>query len=214
VAKKKYKSCGSILNHPAATVASYFVFQGMRYMTIGERSFKLALTLVFSLPFIAFGCDLLVSMLIAHGLNFLINGQIPVLMRYVVSDVGLTRRKVESALQKISSTARYWGVKDVLVFGSFSRFQMKSSSDLDLRMYHRPDPLSSVLAYCYAVYLRIWANWNFVPIDLYCFTDPVFLDRMRKDEAPALLLDSEEMQQKYPSTLSPEEMLKRNSNLK
>lgn len=183
-------------------------------MTTGERSFKLALTLVFAVPFIAFGCNLLVSMLIAHGLNFLLNGQLPVLMRYVVSDVGLTRRKIESAFRKISSTARYWSVKDILVFGSFSRFQMQSSSDLDLRMYHRPDPLNSVLAYCCAVYIRIWANWNFVPIDVYCFADPVFLDSMREDEVPALLLHSEEMQQKYPSTLSLEEMLKRNSNLK
>lgn len=212
--KKKYKDSGSILNHPAATVASYFVFQGMRYMTLGERSFKLALTMVFAAPFIAFGGNLLVSILVAHGLNFLINGQLPVLMRYVVSDVGLTQRKVENALEKISSTARHWGVKDVLVFGSFSRFQMQSSSDLDLRLYHRPGLLNSIPAYCYAFYIRVWANWNFVPIDIYCFTDPVFLDRMRDDEVPALLLHSEEMREKYPTTLSAEETLKRNSNLR
>ncbi len=183
-------------------------------MTTGERSFKLGLTLFFTVPLFAFGLNLVVSMLIAHGLNFLINGQLPVLMRYVVSDVGLTRQKVETALQKISSTAPYWGLKDVLVFGSFCRFQMKSSSDLDLRIYHRPGLLGSLLAYWFALYIRIWANWNFIPIDVYCFTDPAFLDRMREDETPALLLYSKEMQKKYPSTLSPEEILKRNSNLK
>lgn len=202
------------MNHPAAAVASYFVFQGMRYMTQGERNFKLALTLVFALLFIAFGVNLLVSLLIAHGLNFLINGQLPVLMRYVVSDVGLTRRKVESAFEKICSTAQRWGVVDVLVFGSFSRYQMQSSSDLDLRLYHQPGPLTSFMAYCYAVYIRVWANLNFVPIDIYCFSDPVFLERMRADEVPALLLHSKEMQQKYPTTLIAEETLEKNSNLR
>ena len=58
------------------------------------------------------------------------------------------------------------------------------SSDLDLRLYHRPGLIHSIELI--AKFIRIWANWNFVPIDIYCFTDPTFLDRMRDDETPAL----------------------------
>jgi len=182
-------------------------------MTLGERVFKLFITLILSALLIVLGLNWITAFLAAHTLNFLINGQLPVLMRYVVSDVGLTRQKVKIALQKISSTASRWGAVDVLVFGSFSRFQMRSSSDLDLRLYHGPGLLNSIMAYCYATYIRIWANLKFVPIDLYCFTDPSFLDRMREDEVPALLLQSEKMQKKYPTTLSVAEMLEKNSNL-
>lgn len=182
-------------------------------MTVGERSFKLAFTFVLAMLFFSFGGNLLVSILVAHGVNFLTNGQLPVLMRYVMTDIGVTKRKVKSAVEKISSTAPQWDVEDVLIFGSFSRFQMQSSSDLDLRLYHRPGLIHSIRAYCYAVYIRIWANWNFVPIDIYCFTDPTFLDRMRDDETPALLLNSADMRKRYPNTLSAEEMLNRNSHL-
>ena len=103
-------------------------------MTVGERSFKLAFTFVLAMLFFLFGGNLLVSILVAHGVNFLTNGQLPVLMRYVMTDIGVTKRKVKSAVEKISSTAPQWDVEDVLIFGSFSRFQMQSSSDLDLRL--------------------------------------------------------------------------------
>jgi hypothetical protein len=183
-------------------------------MTPGERNFKLSITIIFTVPLVIFGVNPISSLIVAHGLNFLINGQLPVLLRYVVSDIGLTREKVERALAKIKRNAKAWGAVDILVFGSFSRFCMKSTSDLDIRLYHRPGFLDSLMAYSYAVVLRVWANVNFIPLDIYCFSDPNFLNRMREDEVPALLLGSSEMLSRYPSTLNVEEMLEKNAGLK
>lgn len=185
----------------------------MRYMTPGERNFKLGITLILTALLVNLDFNPIMSLLFAHGLNFLINGQLPVLLRYVVSDIGLTREKVEIALEKITRTAMAWRAVDILVFGSFSRFSMNSTSDLDLRLYHHTGFLNSLMAYSYAVVLRVWANVNFIPLDIYCFSDPNFLNRMREDEVPALLLGSSEMLSRYPSTLSVEEMLEKNSGL-
>ena len=183
-------------------------------MTPGERNFKLVITIILTLSFAFLGVNSITSLLAAHGLNFLINGQLPVLLRYVISDIGLTRDKVGRALAKLKKTAKAWGAVDILVFGSFSRFCMKSTSDLDIRLYHRPGFLNSLTAYSCAVKLRVWANVNFIPIDIYCFSDPNFLNRMREDEVPALLLGSSEMLSRYPSTVSVEEMLKKNTDLR
>ena len=211
--KQKYSSRGKVLNHPAFTVASYFVFQGTRYMSWGERSYKLGLTIVFALLLMFAGLHPLPALLFGHLLNFLLNGQLPVLMRYVLSDVDMTRAKVGKALEKLERTAGRFGVVDILVFGSFSRHSMKPTSDLDLRFYHRPDFLSAFLAYIYAAYIRLWANLNFIPIDVFCFSQAAFLDRMRADENPALLFAADEMRRKYPNAQNVDETLRHNRAL-
>ena len=210
MAKKKYQNGNTIRNLPAVTVITYFIFQGMRYMTPGERWFKIGLTSIATLLLNLAGLHILLALIAGHALNFVTNGQLPVMMRYVVSDVGLTREKVRIALVKMQATAERFGIIDILVYGSFSRHVMKSTSDLDLRFQHRPGVLRSLLAYCYATYIRIWANLNFIPIDVYCFTEAKFLDRMREDEIPALLFSSQEMSTKYPSAQDPFLALEKN----
>lgn len=213
MARKKYRNGNTLRNHPMVTVLSYFIFQGMRYMTSGERWFKISLTLIATLLLNLAGLHILLALFVGHALNFVTNGQLPVLMRYVVSDVGLTREKVRIALTKMQTTAPRFGIIDILIYGSFSRHVMKSTSDLDLRFQHRPGVLPSHLAYCYATYIRIWANLNFIPIDVYCFTEAKFLDRMREDEIPALLFSSQEMCTKYPDAQDPILALAKNAEL-
>jgi hypothetical protein len=198
MAKKKYPTKSSLLNLPGFTVLSYFVFQGMRYMTLGERAFKLGLTLAFTLPFLWAGLQPIFALGLGHAVNFLGNGQLPVLMRYVLSDPALTKSDVESAIDKLEKTAPAFGIKEVLFYGSFCRHQMKSTSDLDLRFFHGRGVMPSLGAYIYASYIRLWANLHFVPIDVYCFSDPCFLNKMRKDEHPALLLFSASMAERFP----------------
>jgi len=213
MAKKKYPSAGRLQNYPLVTVLSYFIFQGMRYMTLGERAYKLALTVILAFWLFRLGAHPLVAILVGHGVNFVLNGQIPVLMRYVASDIGLTRSKALKSIDKMLYTAGKFGVVDILIFGSFCRHSMKSTSDLDLRFFHRPDLRSALAAYIYATYIRIWANFNYIPIDVYCFSEPAFLDRMRSDENPALLFFSKEMRQKYPSAQKPTDALNCNEGL-
>lgn len=211
--KRKLHASISFLNSSWVTVVSYVVFQGMLYMTPGERWFKIGLTLILALLLNLAGLPIVVALIVGHALNFLSNGQLPVMMRYVVSDVGLTREKVRIALNKMETTARRFGIIDILIYGSFSRHVMKSTSDLDLRFQHRPGIMSSMLAYCYATYIRVWANLNFIPIDVYCFTEAEFLNKMREDEIPALLFSSQEMYKKYPDAQNPIVALEKNTAL-
>jgi predicted nucleotidyltransferase len=213
MAKKKYQNDKPIKSLAVFTVVSYFIFQGTRYMTPGERWFKISLTLIFALIFRYAGLGFGVALIVGHALNFVTTGQIPVMMRYVVSDVGLNRSKVLMALEKIKATAPRFGIVEVLIYGSFCRHVMKSTSDLDLRIQHRSGVFQSIMAYFYAAYIRIWANLNFIPIDLYCFTEANFLDRMRDDEIPALLFSSEEMCRKYPDNQDPVVSLEKNEAL-
>jgi len=213
MAKNKYQNGNTLRNHPMVTVLSYFVFQGMRYMTPGECWFKISLTLVLALLMNIAGLHMVIALIVGHALNFVTTGQLPVMMRYVISDVGLTREKVRITLTRMQTTAPRFGIIEILVYGSFSRQVMKSTSDLDLRFQHRPGALPSLLAYCYATYIRMWANLNFIPIDVYCFAKAEFLDKMREDEIPALLFSSQEMCTKYPGAQDPILALKKNTAL-
>ncbi|SFQ78742.1 hypothetical protein [Donghicola eburneus] len=214
MAKNKYRSENRLINLPVVTVLSYFVFQGMRYMTLGERFFKISITITLALFMNFCGLDIISALIIGHAINFLSNGQLPVMMRYVLSDVGLTSEKVQLALRKMQATAQHYGIVEILIYGSFSRHVMKSSSDLDLRFKHRRGFVQSLRAYCYATYIRLWANLNFIPIDVYCFTENEFLDRMREDEVPALLFSSPEMLKKYPDAQEPISALEKNRSLR
>ena len=212
--KEKKQQRNYFPNNRLTTFASYFLFQGMRYMTTGERAYKSMLTLVFAIPFLTIFKSFLVCIIFGHCLNFIANGQLPVLMRYIVSDVHLTREKITFAINEMKKTAGRFEIVDILIYGSFCRHSMHSNSDLDLRFYHQPDMKSSVLAYTYATYIRLWANWHYIPIDVYCFSDPSFLDQMRKDENPASIFFSSDMIQKYPKAQNTETALNKNEILK
>lgn len=166
-------------------------------MTPGERTFKIGFTLSVSLPCLIAGAQLPLALLLGHVCNFVLNSQIPVMMRYVVRDPGLKRRDIEKTIKKLENTAPKFGIREVLFYGSFCRHQMTSTSDLDLRFHHLPGLRPSLNAYCYAFYMRLWANLNGVPIDVYCFSDPQFLNKMNKDEYPSLLFFSKDSHRRF-----------------
>lgn len=212
--KIKYTTKHRLLRHPAVTVASYFVFQGMRYMTRGERAFKLSITATLGLLAYYLGAHPGVALIAGHTGNLLMNGQLPVLMRYVIGDVGLTMNRAHRALDKIRSTAPRFGVTEALFYGSFSRHSMTASSDIDIRFCHAPGFTSSLSAYAYAMYMRLWATYNFIPLDVYCFSSPSFLLRMRADENPAILFREPGLLALYPTATDAYTTLKANLGLR
>lgn len=182
-------------------------------MTSGERAFKIAFTLIMGLPFMIVGSPIIMSLLLGHLINFILNSQIPVMMRYVVSDPGLKRQDLEKAIKKLEHTAANFGIKEILFYGSFCRHQMKSTSDLDLRFQHMPGAVWSLKAYFYAFYMRLWSNLNGVPLDVYCFSDSQFLEKMRTDEHPALLFYSVEMTNRFKDAEGAWDALANNKNI-
>lgn len=209
MSKLKFKRV-SFLNNKYLVFLSNFIFQGMRYMTRGELTFKISFTLFFASIFYFFYSNLLLALIFGHVVNFAFNGQFFVLARYLFSSDALSTSELNEFIDIIGRSFERFGVDDVLIIGSFCRVEMSRTSDLDLRVFHRPDIFSSIKAYLYAFYLRFISMFKKFPMDVYCFSSFTFLDKIREDESPSYYSGVKEYIDKYPDARDVHIVLKEN----
>lgn len=211
--KLKHKNSSmitSLLNKKYMVLLANFVFQGMRYMTRGELIFKLSFTLIFCCLFSVFINNIFLAAILGHFANFSLNGQFFVLSRYLFSRDAITTNELSNFIQLIGTSYRKFGIDDVLVIGSFCRVEMTSSSDLDLRIMHKADFRSSCKAYFYAFFLRFLGVIRRFPMDVYCFSDLTFLEKLRADETPSFFEGDEHFLMKYPNSRPAVTLVKEN----
>ena len=90
--------------------------------------------------------------------------------------------------------------KDILIIGSFARGKMSKSSDLDIRLYHDSSFFNSLKAYFMATLLRFFGLFMRFPIDIFCFSDLQFLDKISVKEVPVNFLKDNNILKKYPTS--------------
>jgi predicted nucleotidyltransferase len=184
-------------------LASNWVFQGMRYMQWHERALKLgtggilaagtiALLEETSLPVV------LEVLCIVHTLNWLLNGQFFVLARYLHPVPNAPARFDEYVELVHAAAMKNPAVDGLAVFGSYCRGAIHEHSDLDVRVIASPGVLGGFRGAWFCMRLRFEAFFRRFPLDVYSFTDMVYLDRLREDERPIILLDRRGgLQEKY-----------------
>lgn len=201
MAKKKYeekKFLSYILNFKIIVLISNFFFQGMRYMSAGELLYKISITIILSLLIFLIIENFFLSLLIAHFINYILNGQYFVLFRYLSVKSVMSRENLYEFIKIINNLIARYKPKDVLVIGSLCRGKMNPSSDLDLRVYHKPDFKSSLKAYIMATRLRFLGLILKFPVDVYCFSDLSFLAKISDEETPVNFLENEKILKIYP----------------
>ena len=171
-------------------------------MSLGEKIYKLFVTVFFSFLVFIFYHNFYVSFLIGHSLNYVLNGQFFVVYRYLGSGRTMSRKKLENFLSLINKNIDIYEPKDILFTGSFCRGKMSKTSDLDIRIYHEKGILNSLKAYFFASKLRFKGLFLKFPIDIFCFSELTFLDKLDKIEVPANFLNDKSILKKYPSTIN------------
>lgn len=187
---------GRILKTRLAVIASNWVFQGMRYMNIYEIGLKLFLDILFVFILLNFFLKeipllpaVLIALLSAHTINWIINGHIFVLMRYV-APVPKTEKHFEDFITKIKTSALRWkSIDGVAIYGSYCRGNLHQFSDLDVRVITRPGIMNAVYGSIFCFYQRLIAFFYIFPLDIYCCDKMEFLDQLRDDEKPFILID-------------------------
>ena len=197
-----------ILSHSWIVLLSNLIFQGIRYMSLGEKIYKICITLIFGLLLNIIIHNIWISLIIGHILNYILNGQFYVVFRYLSSKQVMSRKDLEEYIDFMKVEMQKFNVLDVLVIGSFCRGKMSSTSDLDIRIYHKPDFFSSIKAYFMATRLRFYGLIYKFPIDVYCFSDLTFLDKIKKDEIPVNFLENRDFLNKYPTSVNLEVHMK------
>jgi hypothetical protein len=188
----------SVVKHRSGALLAHWLFQGLLYMDPTERWFKLGLDLVLTL--IAGGVlglwlpilpATLVGFLIAHTLNFLLNGQVYGVLKHFGS-VQHTWEQFDEEVQRLRQRiAEEPSIVYAAAYGSLAREQWSPTSDLDLRLVRAPGIRSAWRVCWFAVQERARAFWNRFPLDLFVLDTCASLNRMAENDRPVVLGDSE-----------------------
>ena len=195
---RNHAAISKILNLRLAVLLSNIIFQGIRYMSLGEKIYKIAITLLFALLINIFLQNVMLSIVTGHFLNYIFNGQYYVVFRYLSSKRTMSKKDLEEFIILIERLSNVFTPKDVLVIGSFCRGKMSPTSDLDIRLYHDSGFVSSIKSYLMASTLRFYGLKLKFPIDIFCFSNLIFLDKISKKEIPVNFMNNKDFLTKYP----------------
>ena len=182
------------LNRKLPAILVHWLFQGLLYMDVTERAFKLGIDLVLTALFsvvlaqwLPWYASVGVSLLLAHTMNFLCNAQIYVVLKHF-GDVRHTREEVEFYIEALKERiANEPGIRYAAAYGSLARGEMNPTSDLDVRLVRRAGVMNGLRVCWFALYERSRAFWNRFPLDIYVLDSESPLSRLRPDEMPIVL---------------------------
>ena len=171
------------------------------YMSLGEKIYKISITVMLFLILNEFFLsNALLSIVCAHLMNYVLNGQFYVVHRYVISDSAIEEAGLTNYFLFVEKIITIFNPADVLLIGGFCRGVVNKTSDLDMRIYHKNTLSGSIKAYLMATVLRFHGLVARFPIDVFCFSDLRFLDKIRTDEIPVNFLENDHILKAYPSS--------------
>ena len=193
--KFESKIMQKLLRYPLVAVTIHWTFQSLFYMDPTERRFKLMLDVV---PTVTGGVLLsrwlpwkfawVAAFLVAHTINFLFNGQLWGALKFY-GFVNNTYEAFENYTQSMAERIKAESsIGYAAVYGSRTRSEWKSSSDLDLRLVRRPGWRNGLRACVFVLIERARALFLGFPLDIYVLDDFDSLARLRPDELPMVLL--------------------------
>ena len=177
-------------------LAVNWCLQGMRGMDGKELSFRLGLEALVAALIAGALLDPLgapsavaLGLLVAHSLNFTLNGQLWVCARYCRRYRGDAQALDAFLGETATHLARLPWLREAACIGSLGRIGAGPRSDLDLRLLFPPGPLAWLRVNLLLLRLRSRALVRRIPLDLYAYATPERLRRFDQREPLLLLLD-------------------------
>jgi predicted nucleotidyltransferase len=148
---------------------------------------------LFSLVFfqrLAFIPAIIVGWIIAHTINFLLNGQAMAILThfgYIKNQEDEVEQYIDLLKDRLQSeTSLRWAA----IYGSLSRGEMRETSDLDVRVIRTPGFINGSKACFFVMGERTRALLKGFPLDILLLDSPRLLKRMRPDEPPFVIYDA------------------------
>jgi hypothetical protein len=137
--------------------------------------------------------SLFVAVIGAHTFNWLFNTHLWVCVRYMK----IYRRnpdRLQDFLDGVSSPIRHksW-ISEAVCIGSIGDRKEVSSwrTDIDLRLFFKPGLVNYFRLNLYLIYLRTWALFRVIPLDLYAYDDINILSRFKENEGILIIKDDD-----------------------
>jgi len=191
----KHSILGRLYQTKAGVLFANWLFQGIRYMNVYEVSLKLLLDI--SIAFFLINSRLplrgtvwgIFSIVLAHTLNWLLNSQFYVTMRYVIPASRPTNVYKEYLQGMLNRGLKRRWLDGIAVFGSYCRGTVHGNSDLDVRFTVLPGVIPGLFGALYCLEERVRAFFTGFPLDIYSCSGSAGLEKLRTDETPVILLD-------------------------
>jgi hypothetical protein len=181
-------------------LAVNWLAQGMRGMDPKELSFRLLLlcgltgllaAVLVAGPVAAPGPALLLGLGLAHSINFTLNGQLWVCLRYCPAyrqDPVVLATRTGALVRRVRRST--W-LQEAVLIGSAARLRSLPGprSDIDLRLIFPPGWSGWLRTNLLLLELRARALFVGLPLDLYAYDHPAQLRRFEQTEPLALVLD-------------------------
>jgi predicted nucleotidyltransferase len=179
-----------------------WIHQGFFYLDRTEMFYRIVWELIlFSICFYLLSeflnvgeiGSIVLSALVSHTLNWIFNDNFWACMIFTFPNLlnpGQDNTiKYLKNLQTRLDKANYIG--GGMIYGSLSRGEWRKKSDLDIRILRKSGVLNGLYGYVFVFKERIIALFNKQPLDIYLADSIKFLKKMRIDEHPVFLKNSD-----------------------
>jgi predicted nucleotidyltransferase len=177
-------------------ILTNWLFQGILYADKTEKLFKISLEIILFIFLSSFlitisntFLGLFVSVIIAHTVLFIFNGQLFALAKnfdLIYNDPQRIIDYVNGLKQRVSNEK---SINCLVLYGSLVRGEIKPTSDIDVRIIRKSGFLNGFRACMFGLKERNRALFLRFPLDMYVIDSPNHLLKMRKDEIPKILFD-------------------------
>lgn len=194
---------GEILKYGFAILVSAWFFQGMLYMNWRETVLKILINIVITYFLFFMGLPIIISLITAHTLNFAFNGQLFAMYTHMGATNVTSKLFLEQTILTSERLKYSTSINAAIAYGSLSRGDFKSTSDIDIRFVPKDGKINFWLASLFAIKERFFGFINGYPLDLYVFEPKVLLKKMRSDELPIFIYEANNSMHKvYKNRLS------------
>lgn len=173
----------------AGILLSYWLFQGMLYMDIGEIIFKVSVDVLLAVLFWSLGMPLLIALILAHTVNMFINGHFLAMRRHL----GLGKTDPTKFIGYVEKLRDRLQQKRFLLgaaaYGSLAKNHFKPTSDIDIRVFPQKGWSNWLQAVFWVFSERFRALINLFPLDVYAFDLDIIDAKMKADEPPIIFFD-------------------------
>jgi len=179
---------------------SNWLFQGIPNADKTEKAYKTLFTLFFwgilfwifySSGNIAIEKVLIISFLIAHTFNWLVNGNISIILIHRLLLVKLSKQDLFLYIEKLQqkTVSKNW-ILYAASFGSICRGDLKDSSDIDISIVRKPGFKNALKSIWFALKEKKAADFNGIPLEIYISDTPEnSIHRFAAEQNPVVIYD-------------------------
>ena len=189
-------------------IMSNWLFQGILSADRTEKIYKILFTIIFWILFyflfhaimgIVIFVNIILSFIVAHTLNWLVNSNFFTLIIHRLMLIKLSKKKLLDYIDtfKQRNKSQKWILYAVL-FGSICRGKLKDTSDLDISIVRKPGFNNALSSLWFALKEKKIADFKGIPLEIYISDSPQdSIKRFGGEKNPVVLLDPKNTIDKY-----------------